>query len=764
MRHDLCKGAPARMREVPVWWSMALALAAEPSEPTPESLEQAIEEIARLEAELDAARARTEATTGVEEEVGRLEALVDAGRRLLDDRIAAPDRVAAADELGRLDDDRALWFLRAGAGTRSPEVQQASARAALAYRGSEAVAVAERVLTDRSAPRAMRTTVVVMLGEHASDDAAEVLRSVVGNRDVPARVRSDALTTLQRRYPEYVAANPTARSVADPLGGVMFVTSNGVAGGILLSSVGVWGAFEGAPAIGAVGGSAIGLGTGALIARNRPFTTAQGLAYTSGVSWGLTYGLWTTTAIHGGWRHLNRTNRVDERRRAINLGAAYRAVGVGAGTALGALALRNDPTVSDVMEVDTAGYLGSAMALGATGLLFYRQPDGSTSTTNYGGRYDSVELNEYRYRASRWLEASSLVGATAGLATGMALRSRWDLDGQDLAFAGVLGGEAAWFGLFLPAAIGIDGSALKGSTRLPSHAAMTAGLIVSELHPIPLRRSAVTMVGSIGGNAIGAGMPLLLGNDDPQPLSISMISTGVAATAGAFAASSWMHPDGGDWAMVTMGSLVGTIESALIGGGLYEVGAFRRPFQTSGLTLVGGGVASLGLTALTPVVDPDPSAMVVLGTAAVWGGTLGALVPVAAGVEDQAENVLFPAAAGSALVMTGAGVAMLPSIGMKPSQTVIPQLAGLTGGTTGALVAALPRNSNGNAVALGALIGSVAGFVGGSLFEASRDRPDPVARAQPYLQLPGRWSPGMSTWIDSAGQAVPMVTLQGAGL
>ena len=77
--------------------------------------------------------------------------------------------------------------------------------------------------------------------------------------------------------------------------------------------------------------------------------------------------MWTTTAIHGGWAHLPPGESYNVARPA----AAYRALGMVGGTAAGAVALAGRPSAWDVLEVDAAGYLGSAIALGATALHDY---------------------------------------------------------------------------------------------------------------------------------------------------------------------------------------------------------------------------------------------------------------------------------------------------------------------------------------------------------------------------------------------------------
>jgi hypothetical protein len=655
--------------------------------------------------------------------VDRLEAMIDAGRVLLDDRRPTAERIDAARRLGDAGDPDVLWLLRTAAVDADPGVRRAAALAALALPGDGGAEVAVRVLTDRATPRDVRSDVIEALGAGGTPAAARALYDVGSDRTVPASIRAEALRELEARYPELLASFGPLPGVVDPLGGVAFAAANGVAGGIVLSSVGVFGAFESADAIGAVGGGAVGLGSGILYASSSPLTLGEGLAYASGVTWGLTAGLWTTTAAHGGARWLG-----PERAEVARPAAVWRGVGVAAGAGLGGWALSRSPQTWDVLEVDTAGYLGSAVALGATGLLTYRPP-------SYGLR----SYEAYRRDASRWLAASELAGAAVGLGVGLALADRWALDWDDAAFAVTLGAEAAWVGTFLPSALGVDDQELKGTIRLPWHAAMAGGLAVAEAAPVPVRRTLATGWGAVTGNAIGAGIPLVAGAD-AQAVHAVMVPIGVAGTAAAYTLEPSLRPDGGDAVLIGVGTAVAALEGALVGGALADLEVFDAPERGAGLASLGGGVAGAALLGVSPLVDPAPDAMVLLGTAAAWGGTYGALLPEALRLRPSASGVLLPAAVGSAAAMGATGLAMTPERGLRPRHTVVPQLAALAGGTIGALGAALASDASED-VALGALIGSTAGFgAGGVVVAATPQRGGTAVN----LRLPGRWTPTLT--------------------
>ncbi|MEQ1570065.1 MAG: hypothetical protein ABMA64_30810, partial [Myxococcota bacterium] len=613
-----------------LWIPIVAAAAPEPPPPVepPARVTELEGALAALQQALDAAKASLGERDA---RVAALQAQVTHGAVLLDHRRPASERAAAADALVTAGDPGAAWLLRAGAGDPDEIVALASVRAALVLVPLEGPDIATRVLLDPDASPEAQLAVVDALGAHRSREAAEVLYVTSGDRTVSARVRARAVDLLETTYADYDLG--PRRDVVDPLGGVAFVTANGLAGGILLSSVGAFGRFDGAITIGAAGGGAIGVGSGVLYARSAPLTLGEGLVYASGVSWGLTYGLWTTTAAHGAWKWMPYDD--DTRARTVEPAAAYRALGVTAGALVGGYILTTGrPEAWDVLEVDTAGYLGSAIALGTAGLAGYRPPPefGSTTYTPSGGyTYDGSaqdEYREYRLRASQWLDGAQMFGAGVGLAAGIVAAPRWDLDWNDAAFGVVLGGEAAWVGQYLPDLLGIDDQDLKGTVRLPWNAGIGAGLVWSELHPVSLRRTAVTGWGAVTSNAIGGGLPLVLGESDSEVVARVLVPVGVAGTLGAFALDPVLQPSGGDAVMIGVGSATGTVEGLLVGLAVDDLDGWGRDgtLQAAGLTSLVGGVTGAGLLALSPLVDPSPDDMVVLGTAAAWGGYYGGMI------------------------------------------------------------------------------------------------------------------------------------------
>ncbi len=675
----------------------------------------------------------------------------------LDDRVGPGKRAKALRELGALDDPELLWIVRAAAQDRVAELQAAALDVAARYQDPEAVAILAWVLTDRASDPAMRQRALNELATHGTREAGDALWLAASDRRVPARLRKTAGETLAGSYPEVLAARGEPRNVVDPLGGALFIGGSGLAGGIALSSVGVWGQFDGSEAIGAVGGSAIGLGTGALYVGNKPLTTGQGLAWASGVSWGLAAGAWTTSAIHGPWVAIDG----ERRRTAVDAGAAYRLVGVTAGALAGAAWMRKDPDAWDVVEVDLAGYLGSAVFLAGTGLAVWdpTPPPEDTYgtptydpyyTTTYGTRptrpdtsWEQLQEAQAQWEEDRLpeyqiLSASNLVGAGIGIGAGLALRDKWKLGWEDAAFATTLGLEAAWIGNFAPDALGVDDRYLKGTVRLPWNAAIIGGLVLAEVHPMPFQTSAVTAAGGLSLNALGAGLPMLAQADE-QTTAAVMVPVGLAGTTAGVLAAPWLDPHGGEWTMVSVGSGIGFLHGMFLGRTLEDVGFDGD--QVVGLALTTSGAVAPTLLTIGHYADPASDDMLTAGAAWGWGAVYGIATPYALRTGAGYGTQFLAGTITGDVFLVATAVALTDKVGLEPRHTLVPQLLGVTGGTVGALGVAM-FDSDSEDVVLGGLVGATTGLVGGGVITALAP-PKPRRGGHPVLRIPGRWTPAM---------------------
>ena len=673
----------------------------------------------------------------------------------LDDREPPARRARALRELGALGDPELMWVVRAAAQDRVDELQAAALDVAARYDHPEAIAVMTWVLLDRASDPNLRERALHELATHGSRDAGEALWAAASDRRVPTPLRRAAREEVALHYPEVLAEHGEPPNVVDPLGGALFVGASGLAGGVALSSVGVWGRFEGSGAIGAVGGSAVGLGTGALYAGHKPLTAGQGLAWASGVSWGLAAGAWTTSAVHGPWSAIEGSRR----RAAVDAGAAHRLVGITAGAVAGAYWMKGDPDAWDVLEVDLAGYLGSAVFLAGTSLVVWDPtpppedvwqgaPVPTASTTARPTQPDT-SWERLQEAQQRWEEehlpqrqlmaASNLVGASVGVGAGLALRERWQLSWEDAAFASTLSLEAAWIGDFAPDALGVDDRYHKGTVRLPWNAAIIGGLALAELHPMPLQTTAVTATAGLSSNALGAGLPMLA-HSSAQRVAQVMIPAGAVGTTAGVLAAPWLDPHGGEWTMVSVGSGVAFFHGMFLSRKL-EDAADLEADQVVGLALTATGATAPTLLAVGHYTDPASDDMLTAGAAWVWGAAYGMAAPYALRTGATVGDPFLVSSLTGDVFLAATSVALTDKVGLEPRHTLVPQLLGVSGAIVGALGVAMFDTAPEDVV-LGGMIGATSGLVGGGLLIALAT-PAPRRGGRPTLRLPGQWQPAV---------------------
>ena len=665
---------------------------------------------------------------------------------LLDPAAPLGDRTSAAARLGQTGDAAVLPFLRAGTLDPLGAVQTAAVTALAGVVDPAAARLAAEVLADPSRDDDARAAAVATLAALRLPEAGEILYDAASDRSLPSDLRSLAGAAVAQSYPELVAARGAPHRVSSLPGAAAGVAGNGLAGGVLLSSVGTWGQSDAGTVIGGVGGGVIGVGSGALYAVTRPVTAGQGTAYASAVGWGLTAGVMGTRAIYGErggsyWESDLRTQRE-------NVGAGLRALGVAAGTTTGALLLRRDPSAEDVLSADLAGYLGAQVGLATVDL--------ASGGAAYGCLYrgdGSIDCAA----ASRWRQgrnAAGLVGLGAGLGLGAAFRQGWDPDLADLSFSAAVATETAVVARLLPDAL--RAREPKGTVRLALHGGAALAQVAADRWEVPLGHTASMVWGGALGTALGAGIPMLMDVDDFAPVAGGMILGGVAGTAGGLLAGPALDLSGGDLAMLGVGVSFMAAESAAIGYVLEEKGDRVRPDLDTGLALTATSITGVGLTALTRAVAPDAADMYFLGSAGAWGVWYGVLTPIALRAEgDRADLVLTATVTGDVFLGLG-GLALSPVVGLDPRRTVVAQLGGAGGATVGALAAALGSGDPAN-VAQGAVIGSTVGLAGGAL--ATRVwSPRELVLRRPHLDLPGRWTASLAPTADGGVVGQVLVT------
>lgn len=695
--------------------------------------------------------------------------IVDLAGVLLDDRRDLDERLVAASSLAATADPEVLPFLRAAARDRSPEVQRAALDAAARFDDPEAVAIASWLVLDAASHLDVRLAAVEALGAFGRDDAALALWEIAGAKGVNDHVRSSASLRFEQSYPDAVARLGAPRNVSDPVGAAAGVLATGLAGSVLLEAVGEWGRSDAAAVIGGIGGGAVGVSGAAIYATSRPVTRGQGLGYASGTGWGLTYGLVGSDATLGQRRFL----ADDKARERYDVYApALRALGTGAGTAVGAVMLTRDPDPADVVEVDVAAYLGSALALSAVDLAAWHPPPEPRDPWYYYYCYDYApdgsctppdpELAEdwrtWNLHTRRLRSGVMLGGASAGIASGLLLNRAWELDGEDVAFAGLVGAEATVVGFTWPMALGVEDANLKGTVRAPVHAAIVGALALSEVYPVPIGASATGLYGAAVGNALGAGIPLLANVRDDGAVARGLIPLGVAGTAAGVLAAPWLAPGAGEWTSIGVGVPIASAEGLAVGLWLQEHDVIEGQ-QVAGLSLTTGALAGAGLITIGHYVDPKPEDVLFVGSAAVWGGWYGALVPMALELDVQPEDEALTGAITGDVFMAGSGLMLAQ--GFEPKLAIAPEMGGLVGATLGGLTAAMASRDP-HDVALGALVGSTVGFGGGAAVGALVDAP-PALRFGRTPHLPVRWSGSVLPFSGDEEKLGVMVNVRASG-
>jgi len=710
-----------------------------------------------------------------------LTVLLNDSAELLDDRAPTDARVAAAHRLSTRGDVRALQFLRAALRSREPEVRAAAVTAAARWREPEAVEILHLALQPSERDPEVQSAAVAGLVAMQIPAAGAVLWESAGDRHLRAALRREALGALRAHYPEELKRLGEPRAVSDWLGATAGIAANGMVGGIMLSSVGVWGKTNTGVAVGAAGGSAIGLGTGGLYVGLRPISRGQGLLYASDASWGLLGGLATTWALYG-WGYQG-----EDRERREDMGALLRTVGTVGGAGLAWARLPHEPSASDVLEIDGGGYLGAQLALGLSDLLT-SQPrpdecwweerttdtwtrDTTPSDTPYYEESavrdgDGSQISCFDTRRDQRLRRRStagLLGGAAGLGVGLLVRDAWEPTWQGLGFASAVAAEGAWIGGWMPTALGIEEP--EGNIRVGGHTGAAAGLIFDHFFPQKITTAGQVAFGAVTANAIGAGVPFLAGSEDDQIITAIMLPVGaVGAVAGGVLAPR-VQLTGGDVSMVAVGTALTVAEAATLGFILDEKEIWVTPTQPVGLVLTAGGAAGIAFEALATQRTPRVRDSLFLGSAAGWGSYAGFLFPIALDTDGTAADHALVTMLTADAFLGAAGLAISPVVGMDARDTLLPQMGALAGGTLGTLAVTFSSDKPRD-MARGALIGAAAGAGVGAVVRAVVPERERVALVPsvPRLDLPGDWGVSAAPTILEDGASGVLVSLDVRGL
>jgi hypothetical protein len=648
------------------------------------------------------------------------QALLDAASVALDPAQKVAERKAALKVLAESGNPAVMPVLRAATFSRSGAIRDEAMRLAFLLSEDEGVALATFVVNSPQLNTSARNQGIAALENAGMDGAGRALVKLSRDEGLPRSLRTEAGDAASRAYPVIVAASGPAVGSSAPVGVALFTAGNGVAGGVMLGSVGVWGQSDAATAIGAIGGSMIGVGTGLTYGLTNPVSEGQGARYATNVSWGLVGAQMTNNWL------VNWDN--DQ-----NVRALVRVIGVGGGAGLGWARMKHNPSLDDAIEMNVAGVVGMGLGVSAYNLATYpARRDCSFGVDCTPADYQAWDRNRY---------GATLAGAALGIGAQTVLRSQFDPQAESYALAALVSGEAALASALLitSAEYGMDGPSNidTGSLALIAASAGFGGtLIATEFYPVSGEQLALGGWGTALGNGLGGGLPLLFGATEANTLAGTAIG-GSVGLAGGLASHKLLDMSDGDRAMHMVAVPIATAEGLLLG---QYAAARNTDFDSSqgvGLMLTAGGLTGLASTAISPFVDPQAENMAFYGSSALWGAWFGTLMPIAFVPNGDPEGLLLTSALGIDAGV-GAGIGLV-ALGVEPRQTVRPQLVGIGGATMGAMIVALSTD-NGQAVAAGAVVGSVLGLGAGSVWEMNRSKTRSLVLAKPRLDLPGQWS------------------------
>jgi hypothetical protein len=682
------------------------------------------------------------------DELQSLRALLGDASILLDDRGTMAQRMEAARQLSVSADPRALPFVRAASRSDESEIRALAVSVASNWKSAEAVDLLVQC-AQRERDEEIMEAAFQALEDLSMPESGEALYIMAGSETLANDRRARASQALESAYPELLADRGAPSHGSDRLGMTAAVAANGLVGGMALGSVGVWGQSDAGIGIGAMGGGAIGVGTGVLYARGQPLSRGQGLRYASNVGWG------TTGAII-----LNEIADTDDNSAALVLTA-----GTVTGAVTGFRAMQQSLDEKDVMETNLTGYLGLQLARGTVLSIMEDQP------CHWDVDLEDASCWAYRETRTRTAQIGMLAGSAGGLAFGHVMSSRWNPSSDDIYLATSLGAQSAWVAGWLPEALELDID-VAPLVNLGFHGGVSAALAVAHRRPVDSSTTSMMNYGAVAGNALGAGLALIPANSKEQTIVRSMLGVGMLSTGlGAWAAPQ-LELSTGDATMVGVGTGLTMIQVASLAQVLQDYGFLQHSDQSVGLVLSAGSLSSAGLMALGSRFDPEPLDSLFIASTGGWGYWFSGLGMVALDPDIHDSGKLLIATASADLAMGVGGLILWEGTELQPRDTLMPQLIGVGGATIGSLVVAL-GSDDGQKIAWGALGGSAVGLATGSLLSFNLDSgtAQPAAltsglipdRFRQRLDLPGEWSISALPMMQEGGSLGGHVSIRGYG-
>lgn len=361
--------------------------------------------------------------------------------------------------------------------------------------------------------------------------------------------------------------------------------------------------------------------------------------------------------------------------------------------------------------------------MGATGI-------GWVTGRGIGDMIGWERVEQRRERATVETSASLAMGGAAMLANRLGVEAP---KAQTVAMGLV---DGAWFGTWTPYLVVDDPSDkhLAGGAQAGLGLGYLATLTMSVAGQPSPKSVGLQGIGLAAGSALGAGIPLALGDEGPTRLVVGpMLAAGAAGQVlGAVTAP---HYEIEDNDKVLLGSLQAWTAYQAAGWATFGRQAGAEDQQVLGYALTAGGAGTLMTMGLVPVLDVSPEGSVMLLSGGAWGTWFGAWGSQMAHADADQLWLASLAAGDGALLASAVGQAA----GWKPTwrQAAGINGGGLAGAAAGGLVGAIALYDpdDWTPISTSIVAGSGVGLIAGGVLSATSGKRS-VETASRHTLLP----------------------------
>ncbi len=629
---------------------------------------------------------------------------------LLDRTAPVDDRAEAALAMGRLQDPRAIVPLIYAVRDPEERVQLAVIQALGQFTHLGVERTLADVLADAGRMVTVQAAAAYALGSQRTASARTALYAVFQQSRQPQPVRRACGEALETFFPGYLASLGESAHAVDRRGRALLVPASCGFGAYALGTIGQYGKSQVAVPIGMLSGLVLGGAGSFLLTQDAEMTMARAGGIVTGGAWGLWTGLTAgRMATHA---------RPDEE--LVNtLGLAGEALGL---VATSLAARHNRYTFNDIVTINLGALAGHNALWG--GLLL---ASNATDTPQALG---------------------ALMGASlVSLAGTAAATPRLHFTGGDVALITHGALQGAWIGTWVPA-LGRSrpsGDQVWGGMLLGSSLGTLGSAVVSQYVDLETKHTAFMATTGGYGYLLGAGLPKLLGVDEPRWTVGTMLGVGIAGTVVGAWARDIVVFDRGDAALTALGTAWGGWQGLSIGAYLDANPNFDfDETQRSGAMMTGaavGGIATLGVAQVTDVTAWET---LMLASGGMWGSWLSLWGNALADSEPRVTWLSNIVASNLGLAATA--VLMSPVMKVHPTRVGIVDLAGMSGAALASLGAALVTDDS-DTIITANLVGSGAGLLAGVIVASKVDVKAAHARRwrrwRPARTL-ARWEPSIS--------------------